>query len=61
MLKKLVATALLTTAFTAHAAPVFNIFELGIQPEQSAAYDEVGKNNITTISGRVLAGNPYGN
>ena len=48
MLKKLVATAPLTTAFTAHAAPVFNIFELGIQPEQSAAYDEVGKNNITT-------------
>lgn len=42
------ATALLSTAFTTHAAPVFNIFELGIQPEQSAAYDAVGKNNITT-------------
>ncbi len=47
MLKKLMVTVLLATACTAHAAPMFNIFELGIQPGQSAAYDEAGRNNIT--------------
>ena len=50
-MKKLILTAVLAAALSAHAAPVFNIFELGIQPGQTAAYDEVGKNNITASVG----------
>ena len=44
-------TAILMTALTAasaHAAPVFNIFELGIKDGQSAAYDQIGDENIRT-------------
>ena len=45
---------LMTTLLTlsAQAAPVFNIFELGVQPEKTAQYDAVGKHNIqTSIAG----------
>lgn len=31
--------------------PIFNIFELGIQPGQIADYDRVGTHNITTSVG----------
>ena len=44
-------TAILMTALTAasaHAAPVFNIFELGIKDGQSAAYNHIGDENIRT-------------
>ena len=45
---------LMTTLFTlsAQAAPVFNIFELGVQPEKTAQYDAVGKHNIQTSLAR---------
>lgn len=44
--------ALFTAAsLTAHAAPVFNIFELGVQNGQTAAYDAVGKANVTASVG----------
>ncbi|AUI66875.1 MULTISPECIES: putative quinol monooxygenase [Glaesserella] len=46
-MKKLLTTLLLSTAVTAQAAPIMNIFELGIKAGQTAAYDEVGKYNIT--------------
>lgn len=41
---------LMTTLFTlsVQAAPVFNIFELGIAPSKTAQYDAVGKHNIQT-------------
>ena len=35
-------------AHNRHAAPIFNLFELGIQKEQTAAYDQIGENNIRT-------------
>lgn len=38
-------------AMNLQAAPIFNIFELGIQPGQTAAYDEVGEHNIRTSLG----------
>ncbi|MFC2406767.1 MAG: putative quinol monooxygenase, partial [Cardiobacterium sp.] len=41
-------TALLATTASAPAAPVFNIFELGIKDGQSAAYDQIGDENIRT-------------
>jgi len=44
-------TAILMTTLTAasaHAAPVFNIFELGIKDGQSAAYNHIGDENIRT-------------
>ena len=34
------------------AAPIFNIFELGVQPGQTAAYDDVGRHNVTTSVGK---------
>ena len=39
---------LMTTLFTlsVQAAPVFNIFELGIALSKTAQYDAVGKHNI---------------
>ena len=36
---------------TTHAAPILNLFELGIQPGQTAAYDAVGQNNINASVG----------
>ncbi len=50
-MKKILAGILAATAFGAQAAPVFNIFELGIRPERAAVYDEVGRNNISTSVG----------
>lgn len=35
-------------ANNSHAAPIFNIFALGIQNGQNAAYDHIGENNIRT-------------
>lgn len=43
---KLLLAAALSGAALTQAAPVVNLFELGIQPGQSAAYDAVGENNI---------------
>lgn len=56
-MKKLLMSALMTSAvsmstLSAQAAPLFNIFELGVQPGQTAAYDEVGRHNITTSVGK---------
>lgn len=36
---------------TTHAAPILNLFELGIQPGQTATYDAVGQNNINASVG----------
>ena len=36
---------------TTHAAPILNLFELGIQPGQTATYDAVGQNNISASVG----------
>lgn len=44
--------AMLTISTMAHTAPLFNIFELGVKPRQTAAYDEVGRHNITTSVGK---------
>ena len=38
-------------ALTAGATPIFNTFELGIQPGKTADYDRVGEHNITTSVG----------
>lgn len=46
-MKKYIMTLLAAISLSAQAVPVFNILELGIQPGQTAVYDEVGKNNIT--------------
>ena len=45
-LKAVLLTAVIT-AMSAHAQPVFNIFELGVQADKATAYDTVGENNIT--------------
>lgn len=36
---------------TTHAALILNLFELGIQPGQTATYDAVGQNNINASVG----------
>ena len=46
LLSALMGAALAGAALAAQAAPVFNIFELGIQPGQAAAYDAVGEHNV---------------
>lgn len=46
-MKKHLMTLIAALSLSAQAAPVFNIFELGVQNGQTAAYNEVGKNNIT--------------
>lgn len=51
MMKKLFAATVAALALSAQAAPVFNIFELGVKPGQTAAYDAVGRHNITTSVG----------
>ena len=48
IIKKSLVGAIATVALSAQAAPVFNIFELGVQPEKTAQYDAVGKHNIQT-------------
>lgn len=45
-MKKHLMTLIAALSLSAQAAPIFNIFELGVQSGQTAA-DEVGKNNIT--------------
>lgn len=47
-MKTLLMSALMSTTLAVQAAPVLNLFELGIQPGQGAAYDEVGRHNIVT-------------
>lgn len=47
-IKKCLLGALACLALSAQATPVFNIFELGIRPNQQNAYDEVGRHNINT-------------
>lgn len=46
MMSKLVLAAALSSAALVQAAPVVNVFELGIQPGKTAAYDAVGERNI---------------
>lgn len=48
MLQKLTAAALLSAAFSAQAAPIFNLFELGANPAQTERYREIGEHNIRT-------------
>lgn len=50
-MKKLLMPWIAALSLSAQAAPVFNIFELGVKPGQTAAYDEVGRNNITASVG----------
>ena len=46
-MKKLILSALMTlTLGSAQATPIFNLFELGIRPGQTTAYDAVGQTNI---------------
>ncbi len=52
IIKKSLAATIATCALTAQAAPVFNIFELGIAPGKTAQYDAVGKHNIQTSLAR---------
>ncbi|ASK28228.1 putative quinol monooxygenase [Neisseria chenwenguii] len=54
MFKKSLAVAALAAALTvqtAAAAPVFNLFELGIQNGKTAHYDDIGSRNITASVG----------
>jgi hypothetical protein len=39
IIKKSLVGAIATVALSSQAAPVFNIFELGVQPEKTAQYD----------------------
>lgn len=40
-------------AQAAQTAPIVNLFELGVQPGQTAVHDEVGRNNITaSVNGK---------
>ena len=48
IIKKSLVGAIATVALSSQAAPVFNIFELGVQPEKTAQYNAVGKHNIQT-------------
>ena len=41
------ALAMTTVQATAHANPVFNIFELGVQADKAAAYDELSKATVS--------------
>ena len=57
-MKKHLLAALIGAALTGfaaqatHASPVFNIFELGVQPGQAATYDAMGEHNISqSVSG----------
>ncbi|UOO81071.1 antibiotic biosynthesis monooxygenase [Uruburuella testudinis] len=45
-LKTLISAAALSAAVAAQAAPVVNLFELGVQPGRPAEYNKVGENNI---------------
>ena len=47
-MKKLFTALLLSTTLGAQAAPVVNLFELGVRQGRAAQYDEVGRRNITT-------------
>lgn len=51
-MKKIASAALLSLALSAHAAPVFNLFELGVQPTQTARYNQIGEHNIRTSVAR---------
>ena len=45
-LKTLITATALSVSLGAQAAPVVNLFELGIAPNQQAAYNQVGERNI---------------
>lgn len=45
---KTLLTSLALTAMPAFAAPIYNIFELGIADGETAAYDQIGAENIHT-------------
>ncbi|MBN6070214.1 antibiotic biosynthesis monooxygenase [Aggregatibacter actinomycetemcomitans] len=48
-MKKLTALlGVMSMAMTAQAAPIINLFELGIQPGKNVQYDAVGEQNIKT-------------
>lgn len=46
MNKNTLLTSLVLTAMPAFAAPIYNIFELGIADGETAAYDQIGAENI---------------
>ncbi|WP_218015872.1 putative quinol monooxygenase [Bergeriella denitrificans] len=45
-------TVLFSAALAAQAAPVFNLFELGVQPAQTERYRQIGEHNIRTSIAR---------
>lgn len=45
-IRKLSSIALLSTSLSASATPLFNLFELGIQPNAITQYDDIAQNNI---------------
>lgn len=47
-MNKILALITAMIASNSHAAPLFNLFELEIQNGQTAAYDQIGENNIRT-------------
>lgn len=47
-MKKPLALIAAMIASNRHTAPIFNLFEFGIQNGQTAAYDQFGENNIRT-------------
>ena len=51
MQKYLLSTLMTLILGTAQATPILNLFELGIQPGQTATYDAVGQNNISASVG----------
>ncbi|WP_150539795.1 putative quinol monooxygenase [Actinobacillus vicugnae] len=46
LFKTLATTLAFSTALSVHAAPIFNLFELGVQPTQTERYNQIGENNI---------------
>ena len=47
-MNKILALIAAMIAHNRHTAPIFNLFEFGIQNGQTAAYDQFGENNIRT-------------
>lgn len=52
MLSKTIMTVLLAYSLSAQAAPIFNLFELGVEPAQIERYREIGAHNIRTSLAR---------
>ena len=48
LFKTVLAGSLLSASVCAQATPIFSIFELGVQPAQTARYTEIGTHNVHT-------------